>query len=185
MKPKGIRSIISVFSLAVFMLFSGTLPAKAAAVMGNNPSRFKGESLPVETVSWYDCQIFIQKLNTLSGKHTFRLPTEEEWEYACRAGSIPLNWWGVHAGQLAEWEWYDCNSGQTNYPVGYNQNGWGLSDMTGNVWEWTDSLYNSSNHVIRGGRWSNLTTDCGYAYRGYSAPGTRLETIGFRLLLVQ
>jgi len=114
------------------------------AVMGNNPSRFKGESLPVETVSWDDCQVFIQKLKTLSGKHTFRLPTEEEWEYACRAGSIPLNWWGVHAGQLPEWEWYDCNSSQTTYPVGYNQNGWGLSDMTGNVWEW---MYNKENII--------------------------------------
>ena len=168
--------------------YLGTYPVTQQqweAIMGYNPSRFKGERLPVETVSWDDCQVFLQKLNTLSGKQTFRLPTEEEWEYACLAGSIPLYVYSPKENQLEEWEWYDCNSGQTTYPVGKNGNGWGLYDMTGNVWEWTDSWYNSSNHVIRGGRWSNITKNCGLAFRGYSAPGNQLETIGFRLLLVR
>jgi hypothetical protein len=103
-------------------------------VMGNIPSQFKGERLPVETVSWDDAQTFIQKLNMLSGKQSFRLPTEAEWEYACRAGSISAYYFGDDESRLGEYAWYDSNSDGTIHPVGQKKsNGLGLYDMAGNV----------------------------------------------------
>ncbi len=108
------------------------------SVMGNNPSYFKGESLPVEKVSHDDVQAFIQKLNTLCGKQHYRLPTEEEWEYACRSGSTLAYFFGDSARQLGEYAWYGLNSGKITHPVGKKMpNEWGVYDMTGNVWEWT------------------------------------------------
>ncbi len=157
------------------------------AVMGNNPSHFKGGSLPVEMVSWDDAQIFIQNLNQLSGKKLYRLPTEEEWEYACRAGSTSEYYFGNYASQLGEYAWYDGNSGQTTHPVGQKKpNGWGLYDMAGNVWEWTDSWYDSSRsrRVIRGGSWDFTAVHCRSAFRGYYHPGSRIGIIGFRLVFV-
>ena len=157
------------------------------AVMGNNPSNFKGGSLPVETVSWDDAQIFIQKLNQLSGKKLYRLPTEAEWEYACRAGTTSEYYFGDDASQLGEYAWFGGNSGQTTHPVGQKKpNEWGLYDMAGNVWEWTDSWYDSSrsNRVFRGGCWCNRSELCRSAYRFSYDPGNRYDFIGFRLVFV-
>ena len=157
------------------------------AVMGNNPSNFKGGSLPVETVSWDDAQIFIQKLNQLSGKKLYRLPTEAEWEYACRAGTTSEYYFGDDASQLGEYAWFGGNSGQTTHPVGQKKpNEWGLYDMAGNVWEWTDSWYDSSrsNRVIRGGSWSGDSVLCRSAYRDILNPGGRGNGFGFRLVYV-
>ena len=158
------------------------------AVMGNNPSNFKGGSLPVETVSWDDAQIFIQKLNQLSGKKNYRLPTEGEWEYACRAGSTSDYYFGDNESQLGEYAWYDGNSGATTHPVGQKKpNEWGLYDMAGNVWEWTDSWYDSSHsyRVMRGGCWyGNFAGLCRSVCRYYCAPDGRLNFIGFRLVFV-
>ncbi len=157
------------------------------AVMGNNPSHFKGGSLPVETVSFDDAQIFIQKLNQLSGKKLYRLPTEEEWEYACRAGSTSEYYFGDDESQLGEYAWYNGNSGQTTHPVGQKKpNEWGLYDMAGNVFEWTDSWYDSSrsSRVLRGGFWNYSAEFCRSAHRIYSPPGHRASTVGFRLVFV-
>ena len=157
------------------------------AVMGNNPSNFKGGSLPVETVSWDDAQIFIQKLNQLSGKKLYRLPTEAEWEYACRAGTTSEYYFGDDASQLGEYAWFGGNSGQTTHPVGQKKpNEWGLYDMAGNVWEWTDSWYDSSRsgRVFRGGCWDNGSGLCRSAYRFSYDPGNRYDFIGFRLVFV-
>ena len=158
------------------------------AIMGNNPSRFKGGSLPVETVSWDDAQIFIQKLNQLSGKQRYRLPTEEEWEYACRAGTISEYYFGDNVGQLGEYAWYYDNSGQTTHPVGQKKpNEWGLYDMAGNVLEWTDSLYDSSSsaRVFRGGSWRRDDYFCRSAERDATAPDGRGDgTLGFRLVFI-
>ncbi len=156
------------------------------AVMGNNPSHFKGGSLPVETVSWDDAQVFIQKLNTLSGKQLYRLPTEAEWEYAIRAGSTSEYYFGDDA-KLGEYAWYSGNSGNTTHPVGQKKpNGWGLYDMAGNVWEWTDSWYDSnrSYRVIRGGSWYGNAEYCRSAYRNYVTPVHRNDDVGFRLVFV-
>ena len=133
------------------------------AVMGNNPSDFKGGSLPVETVSWDDAQLFIKKLNQLSGKKNYRLPTEEEWEYACWAGTTSEYYFGDDESQLGEYAWYEGNAGRTTHPVGQKKpNEWGLYDMAGNVWEWTDSWYDSSRsyRVARGGSWYCFVEFC-------------------------
>ena len=157
------------------------------AVMGNNPSNFKGGSLPVETVSWDDAQIFIQKLNQLSGKKLYRVPTEAEWEYACRAGTTSEYYFGDDASQLGEYAWFGGNSGQTTHPVGQKKpNEWGLYDMAGNVWEWTDSWYDSSrsHRVLRGGSWCYDAGGCRSAYRNGGTPGNRNGGVGFRLVFV-
>ena len=117
-----------------------------AAVMGNNPSYFRGEDLPaesrgdlpVESVSWFDAVAFCKKLSAKEGK-TYRLPTEAEWEYACRAGSTaPF----AGDGDINDIGWYQWNSGEMTHPVGLLQpNDWGFYDMQGNVWEWCSDWY--------------------------------------------
>ena len=109
------------------------------AVMGSNPSEFKGPKNPVEMVSWEDCQQFLGKLNakSSSGASKFQLPSEAQWEYACRAGSKTKYCFGDDESKLGEYAWYDANSGNTTHPVGGKKpNAWGLYDMHGNVCEW-------------------------------------------------
>ena len=110
--------------------------AQWTAVMGNNPSNFKGENLPVETVSWEDAQEFIKKLNA-KGEGIYRLPTEAEWEYAARGGTT-----GAYYGNVNDIGWFTDNSGGKTHPVGQKQaNGFGLYDTSGNVWEWCSDWY--------------------------------------------
>ncbi|MDR1920313.1 MAG: formylglycine-generating enzyme family protein [Candidatus Adiutrix sp.] len=172
-----------------------------AAVMGDNPSRFKGQSNPVERVSWDDVQVFIKKLNQKEGGNKYRLPTEAEWEYAARAGTTSAYSFGDDAGELGRYAWYRDNSGDTTHPVGQKEpNGWGLYDMHGNVWEWVrdwhDKNYyaaspatdprgpsSGSFRVNRGGAWFNYTYagHCRSAYRYRSSPDSRHDGLGFRL----
>jgi formylglycine-generating enzyme required for sulfatase activity len=156
-------------------------------VKDNNPSWFKGDDLPVERVSWEEVQKFCRKLGL-----EYRLPTEAEWEYACRAGTT-----GDYAGNLDEMAWYDKNSDAKTHPVGQKKpNGWGLYDMHGNVWEWCQDWYgaypssavtNSSGpatgsfRVGRGGSWFYLAASARSAFRDYNAPGYRYNYLGFRL----
>jgi formylglycine-generating enzyme required for sulfatase activity len=154
------------------------------AVMGNNPSHFKGDTLPVETVSWDDAQTFIHKLNHLSGKQRYRLPTEAEWEYACRAGTTSEYYFGDDASRLEEYAWYDSNSEGTIHPVGLKKpNGLGLYDMTGNVWEWC-SVSGSSDRVLRGGGWTTFAGDCRSALLYYPPPDYCHNGVGFRLVFL-
>jgi len=170
-------------------------------IMGSNPSGFKGDNLPVENVSWNDCQEFIQKLNAKTGKH-FRLPTEAEWEYACRAGTTTAYCFGDGAGQLPQYAWYSENSEQT-HPVGQKKpNAWGLYDMHGNVWEWCSDWYSKNyykrspstdptgpssggNRVYRGGSWNYDAQHCRSAYRDRYIPSYRSSFLGFRLALAE
>ena len=158
-------------------------------IMGDNPSYFKGDlSRPVEQVSWIDCQEFIKKLNARaevkSAGITFRLPTEEEWEYACRAGSTGK--YGLLAdgreGTLDEMGWYEDNSDDKTHPVGQKKpNAWGLYDMHGNVWEWTASA-DGSLRIFRGGGYYFDASGCESDFRGWINPGFRDFHLGIRLV---
>ena len=167
----------------------GVTQAQWQAIMGNNPSYFTGDSSrPVEQVSWNDCQEFIKKLNARtevkSAGIIFRLPTEEEWEYACRAGSTGK--YGLLAdgrkGSLDEMGWYEDNSGDETHPVGQKKpNAWGLYDMHGNVWEWTASAL-GSDRIIRGGSCYSDASRCGSDYGRWGDPVNRYDFLGFRLV---
>ena len=165
------------------------------AVMGDNPSWFKGDNLPVESVSWEDCQTFIGKLNGLTGKR-FRLPTEAEWEYAARGGKGSNHTQYSGGSMIDDVAWYDGNSGSKTHPVKAKKpNELGLYDMSGNVWEWCEDLYGSyssgnptgpdsgSCRVFRGGCCYNGERNCRSSNRGYDSPGYRNYYLGFRLAL--
>jgi formylglycine-generating enzyme required for sulfatase activity len=116
--------------------------AQWLAVMGSNPSKFPfcGANCPVDNVSWDDAQKFIGKLNELNDGFRYRLPTEAEWEYACRAGTT-----GDYAGKLSSMPWSEKNSGERTHPVGHlAPNGFGLYDMHGNVEEWCEDWYHET-----------------------------------------
>ena len=174
------------------------------AVMGNNPSMFKGDNLPVEQVSWKDCQKFLSKLNRITGK-TFRLPTEAEWEYAARGGNKSRGYQYSGSNNLSDVAWYSGNSDSGNseyeyetHAVGTKQpNELGIYDMSGNVREWCQDWYgkyNSSSQVNptgansgsyrvgRGGSWSCTAGNCRSSYRDDYAPGYGYN-LGLRLVL--
>jgi formylglycine-generating enzyme required for sulfatase activity len=174
-------------------------------VMGNNPSKFKGEkNLPVETVSWDDCQEFIKKLRD-KNKKLYRLPTEAEWEYACRAGTkTPFHFGETistdQANYNGDFTYGDGKEGvyrKKTTPVGsFPANAWGLHDMHGNVWQWCEDWYadypqkdvvdpqgpeKGKGRVLRGGSWDAIPGNCRSAPRHGFEPGRRLSSIGFRL----
>jgi hypothetical protein len=157
--------------------------AQWKAVMGNNPSNFKGDNLPVESVSWNDVQEFIKKLNAMTGRE-YRLPTEAEWEYAAREGKNNSSYEYSGSNSIGNVAWYVDNSGSTPHIVGTKQaNALGIYDMSGNVWEWCQDCYDSScsPRVLRGGSWYDLASYCRVADRFYNSPGDRYNRIGFRL----
>ncbi len=172
--------------------------------MGQNPSHNKGwfrntKDCPVELVSWDNVQEFIQKLNEREGGSAYRLPTEAQWEYACRAGSSTIYHFGNGASQLGEYAWYNENAEAKTHPVGQKKpNAWGLHDMHGNVWEWchdgrrdyepglavdpvgpTDA---GADRVIRGGGWADSALLARSAFRDAVPPGNRGDDLGFRCL---
>ena len=167
-------------------------------VMGNNPSRFKGDDLPVERVSWKRCQDFISKLNSLTGKR-FRLPTEAEWEYAARGGNKSRGYRYSGSNTLDDVAWYGDNSGSKTHAVGTKQpNELGIYDMSGNVSEWcqdwrgsyssspqtnpTDAV-SGSYRVDRGGSWLYSAWFSRSSSRGGRTPGGRDGDLGLRLVL--
>ena len=168
------------------------------AVMDSNPSYFKGDNLPVETVSWNDCQEFISKLNSMTGRK-FRLPTEAEWEYAARGGKKSRSYQYSGSSNISDVAWYDGNSGSKTHPVGTKQaNELGIYDMTGNVWEWCQDWYGSyssssqtnptgavsgAHRVYRGGSWDFYAGRCRLSYRRYGTPDYRNSILGLRLAL--
>jgi formylglycine-generating enzyme required for sulfatase activity len=167
------------------------------AVMGSNPSDFKGPKYPVESVSWDDCQTFIRKLNQLTGER-FRLPTEAEWEYAARGGKKGKGYIYSGSNNLDEVAWYDGNS--THVVASKSPNELGIYDMSGNVWEWCNDLYaddfysistfynpygahDGSDYVLRGGCWGGSASICSVTYRNYYVSTGTGNIIGFRLAL--
>ena len=147
-------------------------------VMGTNPSYFHGNPQnPVENVSYDDAEIFCIKLNGMTG-HKYRLPTEAEWEYACRAGTTTDYYFGDDENQLEDYAWYFDNSQGTTHPVGQKKpNTWGLYDMHGNVWEWCQEGF------MRGGSWGNLPDNCRSAIRiNNIRRGDRYYIRGFRVV---
>lgn len=175
--------------------------AQWAAVMGGNPSQFKGRSNPVDSVSWDDVQVFIKRLNAKEGGNRYRLPAEAEWEYAARAGTESTYSFGDDADSLGQYAWYDGNSGEKTHPVGQKQpNAWGLYDMHGNVWEWVQDWYGEnyyrrspgtdpkgpstgSYRMARGGGWADSAGGCRSAFRNGYTPDSRISSYGFRLAL--
>ncbi len=167
--------------------------AQWESVMGTNPSYFKGKDLPVEQVSWDDVQAFLTKLNQ-QGKGAFRLPTEAEWEYACRAGTTTAFCFGDAPAQLGDYAWYNQNSGGQTHPVGQKRpNAWGLYDMHGNVYEWCQDWFgdypigavtdppgstSGSDRVNRGGGWNYSPGGCRSAIRYWNSPGYRSHLPG-------
>lgn len=168
------------------------------AVMGNNPSCFVGSNLPVEQVSWGDCQEFISKLNGLTGKK-FRLPTEAEWEYAARGGVKSRGYKFAGSDNVDEVAWHANNSNLESHPVGQKvPNELGLYDMSGSVWEWCMDWYgeysgnmqtdphgenNGSVRVLRGGSRGDMPIFGQLSKRGGGDPDFRSRVRGFRLVL--
>lgn len=163
-------------------------------IMGDNPSKFVGDDLPVDNVSWKDVQVFLQRLNDAGDPFFYRLPTEAEWEYACRAETK-----GKYAGSLDALAWYFDNSGGQTHPVGQKApNAFGLHDMHGNVREWCqdwyDDLYykktpaddptgptNGTWRAIRGGSYFANAAACRSAVRYKLDPELKLDSVGFRV----
>ena len=168
------------------------------AVMGSNPSKWEGDNLPVEWVSWDDCQEFIRKLNQLTGKR-FRLPTEAEWEYAARGGSKSRGYKYAGGNTLGDVAWYRDNSGSKTHAVGTKKaNELGLYDMSGNVWEWCQDWYgkytratqtdpkgpkSGSDRVNRGGSWDYDARYCRSSNRSSNTPDFVYDCLGLRLAL--
>jgi formylglycine-generating enzyme required for sulfatase activity len=168
--------------------------AQWEAVMGNHPSRFQGNpNYPMEFVAWDDTQVFLHRLNKQEGGRDYGLPTEAQWEYACRAGMETPQY---HPDVTAI-AWYEGNSNWHPHPVGQKlPNAWGLYDMLGNVWEWchdgwrrytADAAVDSmgwtragSARVIRGGRWAYPAQHMRAAFRLFNDPGCRSDTLSFR-----
>ncbi len=187
---------IKAFSIGKYEVTQG----QWKAVMGSNPSYFKqcGDNCPVEIVSWNDVQTFIKTLNQKTGGH-YRLPSEAEWEYACRAGQDTLYCGGNDLDAVA---WHDGNSGNQTHPVGGKQaNAFGLYDMSGNVWEWVQDCYHGSYQgapgdgsawgggaecayrVLRGGSFGTYQFSVRCAYRYSNEPDVRGSYSGFRIVL--
>ena len=166
-------------------------------VMGANPSLFNGDDLPVERVSWDDCQEFLKKLNARYPGQNYRLPTEAEWEFAARGGIHSKGFEFAGSNDLEEVGWYDKNSSSKTHPVGQKKaNELGSHDMSGNVWEWCQDWHGDYpktpqnnpqgpatgySRVYRGGSWDYYPSFCSVAHRADWGPGHRSGDLGFRL----
>jgi formylglycine-generating enzyme required for sulfatase activity len=169
-------------------------------VMDANPSYNIGSNLPVENISWDDIQSFINKLNILTG-HTYRLPTEAEWEYAARGGNKSKGYKYSGSNFIDLFGWYIGNSSAKTHSIGTKQpNELGIYDMTGNLWEWCQDKYGEYTsgsqtnptgtstgyeRVLRGGSWEVHEFQCYVYYRNHDYPNTDRDYYGFRLVRVQ
>lgn len=169
------------------------------AIMGNNPSQFVGDSLPVDNIGPPDIRMFLDRLNTAADCDAcYRLPTEAEWEYAARAGSREPFSFGNHADSLSAYAWFAGNAEYKTHPVAQKKpNAWGLYDMHGNLYEWVQDAYgpyspepitdptgppDGGSYVLRGGSWTDAARELRVSYRDYYAPNHRHNFFGFRLV---
>ena len=204
---------LSSFKMSIYEITQGLYQS----VMGSNPSYLKlyGDNYPVDKVSWYDAVKFCNKLSDKSGfgrcydestwecnfsKNGFRLPTEAEWEYACRAGTETKYYTGNSVSELGSAGWYGSNSGHKIHPIGQKEaNNFGLYDMHGNVWEWCNDWYGKDyyssspstnptgptsgfHRVMRGGSWRNTAEGCRLAVRSRLYPVSQYNFLGFRVV---
>jgi formylglycine-generating enzyme required for sulfatase activity/serine/threonine protein kinase len=176
-------------------------------IMGYNPSKFQGDNLPVDTMSWADVLEFIGKLNAKEGTNKYRLPTEAEWEYAARTGTKTIYSFGDNESMLGDYAWFIKNSNDRTHAVGKKMpNAWELYDMYGNVWEWVQDVYHNSysgaptdgsawegdgfdsiygdERIYRGGGWYCSIENCRSAFRGHLSSKSRFDALGFRLLRI-
>ena len=169
-------------------------------VMGSNPSLFNAcsDDCPVENISWVDVQEFVRRLNQKEGVNKYRLPTEAEWEFACRAASAVKDAPGVRGDEFGDYAWYGANSDRKTHPVATKKpNAWGLYDIHGNVLEWCQDWYDdyperammdpkgpsSGQHkVLRGGAWLGSPATLRCTFRSEDYPVVRSNDIGFRLV---
>jgi formylglycine-generating enzyme required for sulfatase activity len=172
--------------------------AQWVVVMNGDPSRFLGDLLPVEQVTWFEAVDFCRKLSAMEGKH-YRLPTEAEWEYACRAETTSQYNTGDGTAAMAVAGWYMDNADGRTHPVGEkNANSWGLFDMHGNVWQWCSDVYDDypdgaatdptgpasgKRRVCRGGSWNTGASECRSAARNDLDPKARYFDCGFRVVM--
>lgn len=163
------------------------------AVMRNNPSKFRGDDLPVETVSYHECMAFCRELSEMTGK-IVRLPMEAEWEYACQAGTEMPYSFGNDVDDLKEYAWYDDNSNGQPHPVGEKKpNAWGLYDMHGNVREWCCETHDEEAwsrlpfpqeyRALCGGSWFSNFVNCCTSHRSWAIPDCRDCEMGFRVVV--
>jgi formylglycine-generating enzyme required for sulfatase activity len=172
------------------------------SLMGSNPSSAKDPKNPVEKVSWEDCQAFLKKLNDKFGDKTvkFSLPTEAQWEYACRATKTTPYGFGDKETDLGRYAWFIENSKGKIHPVGEKKpNAWGLYDMHGDAWEWCADWYNKAYykaspandpagpasgtfHVCRGSSWDNMAADCRCGFRLFAVPSDHFPYISLRVV---
>lgn len=184
-----------------------TALAQHVEALKADPSFFRGPRLPVEQVSWNDCQAWLRELNAIEHEHLphgyqFRLPTEAQWEFACRAGTSTRFHCGDSDEALRNYAWHSANAGGQSHLVGEKKsNPWGLHDMHGNLWEWCHDWYGplngergatvidragppfGSKRVMRGGSWGVVPARCRSAYRVWNEPTYRDYTLGFRVAL--
>ena len=196
-RHKNENQVLVILTKGFWMAKTQVIQKQWVAIMGDNPSRFEGDNLPVEWVSWDDAQEFLEKLNEKIGNTDYGkmvLPTEAQWEYACRAGE-PGPYSG---GTIDEVAWYGDNSEKKTHPVAMKKpNAWGLYDMHGNVWEWCADWYDDeleveggidpsgpasgTYRVLRGGGWFVDADGCRAAYRNCYSPSDSDISNGFRV----
>jgi len=172
------------------------------AVMGTNPSQYKGADNPVDSVSWNDAVEFCQKWSAMPAEkaagNIYRLPTEAEWEFACRAGTSSKFCFGDDESQLVDYAWFKKTARSTSHPVGQKEpNLWGIYDMHGNVYEWCQDYYapyqagpvtdpkgdeTGPQRILRGGGFTNITNYCRSAERSYVSVDTIRHSYGFRVV---
>jgi formylglycine-generating enzyme required for sulfatase activity len=172
------------------------------AIMETNPSHFKETGRPVEMVSYEDAGLFVDRLNHKEDTHTYRLPTEAQWEYAARAGSQSTYCFGSERMKLGKYAWFRKNSAEATHPVGLLlPNEWGIHDMHGNVHEWCADWFDRNYYAgsplndprgpekglartLRGGDWGSEEWYCRCAIRSLSSPDRRSPRVGFRVVIL-